>query len=936
MASSSGTILSDAIQFLYNALGSLDINSLFQRSRFDESLANDLTSPPGKPADAEEKQAYNAVVRDLLDDIQQCIYLAEQSANMITTRALKPGWPSEPGPSEIKSRSDPSSLRDIIMMEINEAKRKLETMLNQKNDMGLGRENFSGPRMIVPTNTTTPNTTYVVRDSVVFGRNRARDKLVGLLLSKGAERNKIDIITMTGMGGIGKTTLAKMVYNDAGVQDTFDLRAWLLVADKPYVPLVTNAILESVSDQTYSGSPDSDLLQSWLSAKVKNKRFLLVLDDVWAVHNEIWNVLRASLLIAANGSKIIITTRDPKVASTLSTVRMFCVKPLSEDDSWPLLSKPAFEVGITSFDAQLQHIARNNLRLYPHFPIYSKHHISEDLKFTKERLMRPWVARDFVVPTPRGIGDSLFSNSGEIQDLLFSSGLMVAAVPHKELAFDDTSRSRSTLEGSSQLANFSSSHLKHLQDISPQIKYLKHALLQIAGVQTGQYAFIMNKKARVVESSDSKYGFGYNCGFGRGRLPSELLVESHKNMQEQCLEYSRRPKVLVSRPREYCNCLAYCTLFPKDYELEGNTLIQLWMAAGLIQKEPMEDIAATYLAIAQLKNIISLSRVDYGAGKKWYRVLESNLSRGLRAISRLCLVTLDNCDNDPSAISKTVLPCHVLVQGLPTNYTFRVLGRFPQIRAVLLPQGHMSNIDCLPHDFFISLEFLEALDLSGTKLSELPSSVGNAKCLRYLDLSDTPIKQLPETMDSLEKLQTLKLRNCNHLYSLPKGTRQLTSLRHLDLGTLSCLDSMPPEMGALTQLRTLSNFVVGEEPKCQIAELKHMNDLRGRLCLSNLEYVASPDEAKEANLSHKQHLTNLELRWTTEDDAEEEVIEHLQPHTNLRDLRILCYGGSKFPSWISNQCFGTLEIITLFRCENCQVLHSYHLWGSYLVWKSSA
>ena len=76
---------------------------------------------------------------------------------------------------------------------------------------------------------------------------------------------------------------------------------------------------------------------------------------------------------------------------------------------------------------------------------------------------------------------------------------------------------------------------------------------------------------------------------------------------------------------------------------------------------------------------------------------------------------------------------------MSTNYTLQMLGRIPQIRAVLLLHDHMSNIDCLPHDFFFSLKFLQALDLSGTKLSELPRSIGNAKCLRYLDLSDTPI-----------------------------------------------------------------------------------------------------------------------------------------------------------------------------------------------------
>ncbi|KAJ8449736.1 hypothetical protein Cgig2_001392 [Carnegiea gigantea] len=285
----------------------------------------------------------------------------------------------------------------------------------------------------------------------------------------------------------------------------------------------------------------------------------------------------------------------------------------------------------------------------------------------------------------------------------------------------------------------------------------------------------------------------------------------HEHKWDQCQEHVRSIKDLVGRVRECFDCLAYCSLFPKEYELEGDTLIQLWMAAGLIQEEPMEDIATAYLrAFTQRDDIISSSRVNYGAGKRWYKVMKFRHSKRLQGISRLRLVTMDDCDIDPSTISKTDSPCHVNVQGSPTNYTLQVLGRCPQIRAVLLLQGHMSNIDCLPYDFFISLEFLQALDLSGTKLLELPSSIGDA----------------------------------------------------------------------------------------------------------------SPDEAKEANLSHKQRLTNLELRWTAEDDAEEEAIEHLQPHTNLQDLRIICYGGSKFPSWISNQCFDALVRITLFRCENCRVLPS--------------
>jgi len=110
-----------------------------------------------------------------------------------------------------------------------------------------------------------------------------------------------------------------------------------------------------------------------------------------------------------------------------------------------------------------------------------------------------------------------------------------------------------------------------------------------------------------------------------------------------------------------------------------------------------------------------------------------------------------------------------------------------------------------------------------------------------------------------------------------------------------------------------------------------MTNLTGRVCLSRLENVQSVDECKKANLHHKRGTIKLELRWT--DDLEwenidgdghgkEEVVEHLLPSIMLQDLRILCYGGLKLPSWISKPSFYKLKSITLFKCENCQLLPS--------------
>ncbi|KNA20538.1 hypothetical protein SOVF_051480 [Spinacia oleracea] len=359
----------------------------------------------------------------------------------------------------------------------------------------------------------------------------------------------------------------------------------------------------------------------------------------------------------------------------------------------------------------------------------------------------------------------------------------------------------------------------------------------------------------------------YNC------ISSLKMLECSVNVSQECLD-----------------CLVYCSLFPKDYEIDRDTLFQLWIAEGLIKEEPMEDIASSYLkALCDRGKCISLLREYYSTGKVWYKVNSFQIPEKVLQNSKITPVRLLISDDPASVLSVTETEhFHVALQRLlPKDH--HVLGRFSKIRTLLLLRNHKANnVERIPYDFFMSLQNLRALDLSRTKL-----------------------------------------RNCPRLIALPKAIRRLICLRHLDLGTLRRLNSMPTGMGALSCLRTLSEFVAGRENGCRITELGNMNDLGGKLCLSKLENVASLDDAKEANLRNKQRLKNLELRWTDDDDEHQEsigvkyeVIDYLQPNTNLQDLRILCYGGSTFPSWISNPSFVKLTKITLFKCASCQLLPS--------------
>ena len=146
-------------------------------------------------------------------------------------------------------------------------------------------------------------------------------------------------------------------------------------------------------------------------------------------------------------------------------------------------------------------------------------------------------------------------------------------------------------------------------------------------------------------------------------------------------------------------------------------------------------------------------REDGGTGKKWYKVNKQLLT------SRISIARVDYSHDPIQALATKTGPFHATFGYLSSNLDS--LRSFTQMRTLLLLRGHsLSHIDHVPYGFFMKLKLLQALDLSGTKVSELPSSIGHAKCLRYLDLSQTLIRRLPETIDCLLELQTLKLSNC--------------------------------------------------------------------------------------------------------------------------------------------------------------------------------
>ncbi|KAG1355075.1 Disease resistance protein RGA3 [Cocos nucifera] len=392
-------------------------------------------------------------------------------------------------------------------------------------------------------------------------------------------------------------------------------------------------------------------------------------------------------------------------------------------------------------------------------------------------------------------------------------------------------------------------------------------------------------------------------------------------------------------------CFAYCSLIPKGYEFEKEFVVQLWMAQHFIQprgEELIEDIAGSYFDTLVQRSFFQFSHFDYSSGQPRYTMhnLIHNYAQRVAA-EDCCILQLGRRPNDPAKTRHLSLIGNQFVRDDSTqsNLSNRKESMFEDIYkcrglyTLLLAGGYRTYEMRIPNKLAKRLKRLRTLDLSHSSLTMLPKSIGTLKHLRCLQLRNTNITRLPESVGCLYNLQILGLRNCD-IVELPWNTRNLRKLRHLDLrldddsvlGTEGAksrvhnLRSMPPEIGLLTELQTLSRFVVATY-KSGISELKDLNDLHGELLISNLHLVLDAAEALEANLAGKRYIHRLELRWSYSRGVhDEKVLDSLQPHTNLRELRIVGYGGASFPDWICHSSFSNLVILSLSDCGKCEVL----------------
>uniref|UniRef100_A0ACD5ZG88 Uncharacterized protein n=1 Tax=Avena sativa TaxID=4498 RepID=A0ACD5ZG88_AVESA len=367
-------------------------------------------------------------------------------------------------------------------------------------------------------------------------------------------------------------------------------------------------------------------------------------------------------------------------------------------------------------------------------------------------------------------------------------------------------------------------------------------------------------------------------------------------------------------PSHMKQCFAFCAVFPKDYKINVDKLIQLWIANGFIP-EHKEDSFETvgkqiFNELASRSFFVEIEEIK-GHWNRNYSITTCKIHDlmhdiAISVMEKECLVA-------------TVKPSQT--EWLPdtARHLYLSCGETEGIlndcmdKTSLAIQTLICDSDIKSHlkhpSKYSSLHALKLHGLTGSfvlKPKYLPQ-------LRYLDLSNTCIEELPKDISILYNLQMLDLSNCWRLNRLPRQMKYMTSLCHIYTHGCRKLERMPPELGRLTKLQTLTCFVAADVagPDCSdVAELQKLN-LGGQLEICQVEKVREA-EKKLGNLGNKKDLIELTLRWTSVCDTE--VLSSFEPHDRLQVLKIHSYGG---------KCLGILQSmaeIHLFRCERLQLL----------------
>ncbi|XP_027181936.1 putative disease resistance protein RGA1 [Coffea eugenioides] len=232
--------------------------------------------------------------------------------------------------------------RHRIGTRMKEILEKFNAIADERIKLGLIDQKRGGNHFQVDSTGTRETGSLLKEPDLVLGRDEEKDEIVKILVNQVRDNQNVSVLPIVGVGGLGKTTLAQLVFNDERIAKHFEPKLWVWVSEDFNVKRIIKALINSIR-----GTPVEELeldpLQRKLQELLRGKRYLIVLDDVWNENRQEWGDLKSVLACGSSGSSIVVTTRKKKVAEIMGTLKTHCLSSLSDDQCWSLFRQWAFD-----------------------------------------------------------------------------------------------------------------------------------------------------------------------------------------------------------------------------------------------------------------------------------------------------------------------------------------------------------------------------------------------------------------------------------------------------------------------------------------------------------------------------------------------------------------------------------------------------------------
>ncbi|KAJ1267634.1 hypothetical protein BS78_07G072500 [Paspalum vaginatum] len=384
-------------------------------------------------------------------------------------------------------------------------------------------------------------------------------------------------------------------------------------------------------------------------------------------------------------------------------------------------------------------------------------------------------------------------------------------------------------------------------------------------------------------------------------------------------------------------CFSYCALFPKSYQIYAEDLIHLWISQGYLYPAGhnirLEEVGSEYLD--DLVNLGFLEKMDKDRTDMHYIIhdLMHDLAQDVSA--RECF-TMDGSQCQP--VPSTTCHLSIIASSQYSDSEFEKdlveldTLQTKKLKSLMLFGTSGSTFATRFHFVADVICNLRSLRISGIEDDgDILSGFGHCIHLRYLRATRQEYdkhnpwlerydRHFPKELCRLYRLQFLNVGVDCYLSTLTKSVSNLVNLRHFICHEEN--HSELSEVGKLASLQELRQFRVRKEDGFHMAQLANLSELR-LLSILGLENLKTKDDGANAKLLDKEHLKSLCLSWDVSrmyanPDMDEEVLEGLQPHSEINHLQISGYMSALLPTWLGEA--SSLVHLRSIYLEDCHAL----------------